>query len=178
MGRKKLELPFRREGIQEHTLAFAFISESFCLLISSSVPPMMCTGNRNSFVPPAVAVNSSRRKKSHYAPVNDPLCAALWKHAKGNVALECNVSFLFHVLHNYCLYHHTDDIHSLDIQKFHRIFGLISLVATKLSCQVSFNLINISLHSFFKIQNMQLLTARGITALNLRVSFYMHLTEN
>ncbi|RMC06335.1 hypothetical protein DUI87_15766 [Hirundo rustica rustica] len=80
--------------------------------------------------PPAAGMNSSRRKRTLYAPVNDLLSAALWKHAKGNVALECNVSFLFHVLHDCCLYHDTSDIHSLDILKFYRKFGIISLVTT------------------------------------------------
>lgn len=80
--------------------------------------------------PLAVGMCSSRRKRSRYAPVSDLLSAAWWKHAKGNVALECNVSFPFYMLHDYCFYHDTDDTHSLDIQKFYRKLGPISFVTT------------------------------------------------
>lgn len=78
--------------------------------------PRRCLQDTGTALSLSSGNNSSRRKGSHYAPVNDLLSAVLWNHALGNVALECNVSFPFHVLHDYCLYHDTDDIHSLGIQ--------------------------------------------------------------
>lgn len=105
IGKEEVELPFQMKEIQEHTLG-CYVCFRVFLLSHLCTPEDDEYREQTWLCPLAVETYSSRSKRSLCVPVSDLMSTGLWKHAKGNVTLECNVSFLFYVLHD--CYHNTD----------------------------------------------------------------------